>query len=266
MSRLRAAWALTSLCSRSMFSGKRLLLTSFLLFLPPFVSILVGMTAHAGIDPNWGLHAVALRLVISLYILLLALVHALALSSGELEEGTAVYLFLGILPRWAVLLVRYAVTWILLSALTGGALALSAIAIHVVAQGSLGTLLLLAVRYTLVAAVGLGCYLAFFLFCGYAFARPTAVGLVSTILWEMVVTFLLPMRFAAYTLTNNLYGLALALALGGEQGRWFRHRRGAYEIPSYDEASIFVSLVLGFFLVAAMVAVMNRSVLGKEAR
>jgi hypothetical protein len=89
---------------------------------------------------------------------------------------------------------------------------------------------------------------------------------VGAILWEIVVTFAIPMKFAAYTLTNNLYGLALSLALEGHQGRWFRYRRGYYEIPSYADAALFVSLWLGIFLAAAMVALMNRSIGGKEAR
>lgn len=264
--KLRAVLALASICTRSIFAGRRLTLTMVLFLLPPALSLLIGATARGGFDHAWAMHGVSLRLVLSSYVIVLALIHGLSLSSGEIEEGTAVYVFLGILPRWAVLLVRFAVTATLLSALTLGSLALSGLSVAATMGARAGELLHLAARYGIVSAVAIGCYLAFFLFCGYAFRRPVAVGISATILWEIVVTFFMPMKFAAYTLTNNLYGLALSVAMDGQQGRWFRYRRGSYEIPSYQEASLYVSVFLATFLVAAMIAVMNRSIEGREAR
>lgn len=266
MKRMAAAGALGTLCARSIFSGKRFALTAVLFGLPPLVALFIGGTARAGLDPAWAMNFLSLKMILPIYILLIALVHGLSLSSGEIEDGTAVYAFLGLLPRWVVLLVRFFVTAVLLSALTFGTLALTGLAIAATSGGSAGPLLALAARYGLVASVGLACYLAFFLFCGYAFPRPAAVGIITTILWEFVVTFTMPMKFAAYTLTNNLYGLALSLALDGDQGRWFRYRRAAYEMPTYESASLFVSVALGLFLVASMIALMNRSIEGKEAK
>lgn len=266
MKRIQAGFAFASLSARSLISGRRFQLTTALVLLPPVIALILGMTPRAGLDPTWAMHALALQVVLSVYILLVALVHGLSLSSGEIEEGTAVYVYLGILPRWAVLLVRFAVTSVLLGLLTTGSLVLMGLGIAATSGGSAAELLGLGLRYALVASVGLACYLSFFLFCGYAFRRPTAVGMIVAVLWEFVVTFTMPMKFAVYTLTNNLYGLALSLALHGDQGRWFRHRRAAYEIPTYESASLFVSVVIAGFLVAAMIALMNRSIEGKESR
>ncbi len=266
MAKTLAVLALASLGLRSMFTGRRAVLTAVLISLPPTCAALIGATSQGGFDWAWAMHGVSLRLVLSSYLIVLTLIHGLSLSSGEIEDGTAVYIHLGILPRWATLLIRFGSTTVLLSILTFAGLALSGLAVAVTMNAPAAALLRLAVRYSFVASVGIGCYLALFLFCGYAFRRPAAVGISATMLWEIVVTFFMPMRFAAYTLTNNLYGLALSLAMDGHPGRWFRYRRGSYEIPSYSEASLYVSLFLGFFLAAAMIAIMNRSIEGKEAR
>jgi hypothetical protein len=72
-------------------------------------------------------------------------------------------------------------------------------------------------------------------------------------------------RFASYTVTNNLRALMLALVFDNDPGPWFRYVKN-FDLPLYGEASMFLSIVAAVFLTTAMIAAMNRSIEGKEAR
>ena len=78
------------------------------------------------------------------------------------------------------------------------------------------------------------------------------------------MTYMMPMKFAAYTITNSLYAIALPVSLGGERGRWFRHVRN-YEILEYGEAVLYLCLFLAILLVVGMTVLGRRSLMGRES-
>ena len=260
-----AIFAIFLLALRSFFSGERAWMSVILVWLPPIFALVIGVTARRSFDAEWLMHAVSLRMVLGIYLLLLALTHGLSISSTDIEEGTSVYLYTGLLPRWGVLFCRFVVTWLLLSLLTLLSLSLTGI-VAAVTRGAEDLLRVqeLALRYAIPATLGLSCYLAFFVLCGFTFRRPATVSLIISILWEVIVTYMMPMKFATYTITNNLYAIALPVTLGGERGRWFRHVRN-YEMAEYGDAILFLCTLLAFLLVGGMVALRNRSLAGKES-
>jgi hypothetical protein len=83
--------------------------------------------------------------------------------------------------------------------------------------------------------------------------------------WEFIVT-LIPIRFAAWTVTNNVRALLLSQLFNGRRVQPFFNYVQNYQLPEYSHAAMFLSVLAGFFLSTAMVASMNRSIEGKEAR
>jgi ABC-type transport system involved in multi-copper enzyme maturation permease subunit len=262
---LPALSAISLLSLRSFFSGKRGWGSALFIWLPPLLALVIGLTARHDFDAEWLMNTISLRMVLGLYLLLLALMQGLSISSTDIEEGTSAYLYSGLLPRWGVLFTRFLVTWGLLSLLTLVSLCLVGV-ISAVTRGAEDFLYLqeLALRYSLPASIGLACHLAFFIFCGFAFRRPATVALILSILWEVVVSFMMPIKFAAYTVTNNLYAISLTVILGGEKGRWFRHVRN-YELLEYGDAILFLMVLLALFLLGGMVALERRPLMGRES-
>jgi hypothetical protein len=89
-----------------------------------------------------------------------------------------------------------------------------------------------------------------------------SVSLGAVLVWEFIVP-LLPFKLAAYTLAVNTRVLWMHLAQGGTRARWFRNVFG-FDLPTYGEASMFVAVAIGLFLTLSMVAVMNRSIEGRD--
>jgi len=209
---------------------------------------------------------VAFQYSLGFMIYLLSIIYGIALSSGEIEDGTVGYLYLGRVPRWLIVLVQVTVTTLALSALVFLSLVLTALAAGL-GPGTLPRFWRDVAACTLVGGTGILVALPFYMVCGLVFRTPigaVASALVPTLFWELMVTGW-PIKFAAYTVTNNLRGLLLALVFEGRPGPLYRYVKN-FSIPGYGEASMFLSVLAGLFLVAAMVAAMNRSVEGKEAR
>ncbi|MFN3484091.1 MAG: hypothetical protein ACK44W_01190, partial [Planctomycetota bacterium] len=120
---------------------------------------------------------------------------------------------------------------------------------------------------TLTGMAGLIIALGYAMACGFAFRHPRAAMMAAVgpiFFWELLVTWW-PMKFAAYTVTNNVRALLKTLLFEGRPGRIFKYVRN-FELPEYSEAALFVSALAGLALAAAMVAAMNRSIEGREAR
>ncbi len=260
-----ALLSLTGLSLRSFFSGKRGWGSAIFIWIPPLLALLIGMTARRDFEAEWLMNAVSIRMILGLYLLLLALMHGLSLSSSDIEEGTSAYLYSGILPRWGVFFCRFLVTWALLVLLTMMSLCLVGV-LSAVSRGAEDFLHLqkLAFLYMIPVSIGLACHLAFFVFCGFAFRKPATVALIVSILWEVVVTFMMPMKFAAFTVTNNLYAISYTVVFGGEKGRWFRHVRN-YELLDYGDSILYLCIFLAVLLLGAMITLERRSLMGKES-
>jgi hypothetical protein len=91
-----------------------------------------------------------------------------------------------------------------------------------------------------------------------------AAAILPVFFWELMVTWW-RIKFAAWTVTNNLRALFRPLVLDGQSGFLYRYVRN-FELHEYGEAALFLSILTGLFLAAAMAAIMNRSIEGREAR
>lgn len=258
-----AIFACARLTLRRIFSVKRRWFIAGLMLLPPLLAMGISVSRTAPL-PEDVFFWISFQFTLFLLLILMTLVVGIALTSGEIEDGTIGYLFLGTLPRWLVLLIDLAVATLTVTILLTVVLILTLMAAGV--GGGMPQALQhpeLLARYALIAGTGVLTYLSFFFFCGYAFRRPIAVSVVITFLWEILFTFM-PAKIAAYTVTNNLRALILHLILGGEPHKAYRYARN-FDFPDYSQAAMFLSVLIAFFTIASLVAVMNRSLVGREA-
>jgi ABC-type transport system involved in multi-copper enzyme maturation permease subunit len=262
--RLRAALGFAAITFRNFWAGRRATAALALLLLPPAIVGLVALTSSS-VRGTFLFHGVAFNYSLWFMLYLLTLIYGIALTSGEIEEGTVGYLYLGALARWQIVLIQIAVTAFVLTVLAGGSVLLTGLAASLARQGPPEDLWRDAWGCTVVAGIGVLVSLAFYATCGLAFRWPMPAAVLATFFWELMVT-IMPVKFAAWTVTNNLRALMLPLVFDGQQGRWYRYREDAYAIPDYGEAAMYLSVLAGLFLVTAMVAAMNRSIEGKEAR
>jgi hypothetical protein len=260
----RAAAGLALLTLRNLGAGRRGWAALLLLAAGPLLAAGAGLARSA--DPEEVFRTVAFHFSGWIAIHLLGVVFGLSLTAGEIEDGTAGYLYLAALPKWAVVLVQVGVAWLALTALLLASLLLTALATST-AGPMPGRLLLDAARASLAGGAGLLVVLAWTAACGLTFR--TSVGALSAaalplFFWEFLVAHW-PIRFAAFTVTNNVRGLLLDLVFDGRRGPLFRYVRN-FRLPDYGDAALFLSVLAGVLLAAAMVAAMNRSIEGKEAR
>jgi hypothetical protein len=263
---LRAAAAFALLTVRNLAAGKRAPAALFLLALPGLLALLAALFGKKA-DATMIFEQVVFKYSLGFMVYLLALIYGIALSSGEIEDGTVGYLYLGAVPRWLIVLVQAAVTTLALGAGIFASLLLTAFAADLAPVGELDRFWGRVGSCTLVGTTGILVALPFYMVCGLTFRTPLgamAAALIPTLFWELMVTGW-PIRFAAYTVTNNLRGLLLVLLFDGRPGPLYGYVKN-YRIPDYSGAALYLSILAGIFLVAAMVAAMNRSVEGKEAR
>lgn len=263
--RLGAAWGFVGLTLRSLAGGKRAWAAAFLVLLPP---VFAGIAAVVGknVEPATLFHGFIFEFSLWFVIYLLSLIYGIALTMGEIEDGTAGYLYLSAVPKWLIVLIQMGVTTVALTALLFVNVALTGLAASL-GKGHLHHLWRDVFSCTLVGGAGILVSLGYYVTCGLVFRSPTtalAGALIPTFFWEILVTTW-PIKFAGYTLTNNLRGLLLALVFEGRRGPLYRYVRN-FHLPDYGEASMFLSILAGTFLVTAMIAAMNRSIEGKEAR
>jgi len=262
---VRAAAGFARLTLRNLAAGKRGWAAALLLLLPPLLALLI---AGAGKHPEAVkvYQGIVFQLSLWLVIYLLALIFGIALSSGEIEDGTVGYLYLGAVPRWLIVLLQAGVATAALTVLLFGSLLLTALA-STLGEGGMPRLWHDVAVCTLIGATGLLIALAFTMTCGLLFRSPLG-ALAATVLplffWELMVT-LMPIRFAAWTVTNNLRALLLSHLFGGRRVQPHFKYVVNFQLPEYGQAAMFLSVLAGFFLVTAMVAAMNRSIEGKEA-
>ncbi len=262
---LRAAAAFAGLTLRSLASGKRAPAAAILLLLPAVLALLAATLGRKA-EAATVFHHVVFHYSLGFMVYLLSIVYGIALSSGEIEDGTVGYLYLGRLPRWLIVGVQAGVTALALTGLVFLSLLLTALASGL-APGEGPRLWRDVGACTLVAGTGILVALPFYMACGLVFRTPigaVASALVPTLFWELLVTGW-PIQFAAWTVTNNLRGLLLVLLFDGRPGPLYKYVKN-FRIPGYEEASIYLSVLAGLFLVLAMAAASARSIEGKEAR
>lgn len=262
---MQAALGIAGLTLRSLIGGKRAWAAALLVLVPP---LFVAIAALFGknVQPVQLFHGFVFYFSLWFVVYLLALIYGIALSIGEIEDGTSGYLYLSALPKWMIVLIQMAVTT---AALTGALfvnLLLTGLAAGLGREG-IPNLWRDVLSCTLVGGAGLLVSLGYYVTCGLVFRTPIgalAAALFTTFFWEILVTTW-PIKFAAFTLTNNLRGMLLPMIFDGRRGPLYRYVFN-FHLPDYGEASMYLSILAGVFLVTAMVAAMNRSIEGKEAR
>jgi ABC-type maltose transport system permease subunit len=246
-------------------AGKRVFALAILAMTSPALSLLVTVLAPGPEGPP-PLVFEHFMFILHQYLdlILVSLVYGVSLSSGEIEDGTIGYLVLGAMPRWMVALVQLVVT----SAVLAGVMAVGVLAAHLACSLKGGEPEMALWRsvwsHGVVSLAGLLVYLSFFAACGYAFRRGTAVGVIAVLLWELMAT-MMPVKFAAYTVTNNLRVLWLYLYRDGVRDPFFNYVHN-WELPTYGQASRFLAVLAALLLAAAMAALSRRGLEGREVR
>lgn len=262
---IQAALGIAGLTLRGLIGGRRATAAAILVLAPPFFALLSSMFGKH-VDPVKLFHGFMFYFSLWFVIYLLSLIYGIALSIGEIEDGTAGYLYLSAIPKWMIVLIQMAVAT---AALTAGLfvnLLLTGLAASY-GHELVPNLMRDVFSCTLVGGVGIAVSLGYYVTCGLAFRTPTgalAAALLPTFFWEILVTSW-PMKFAEYTLTNNLRGMLLPMVFNNSRGPLYRYVVN-FHLPGYGEASMFLSILMGLFLITAMIAAMNRSIEGKEAR
>jgi ABC-type transport system involved in multi-copper enzyme maturation permease subunit len=257
---------LAGLTLRNLAAGKRVWAAGILLLLPPLLALLIVGAGHDA-ESVKVFQGVVFQFSLWFMIYLLALIFGIALSSGEIEDGTVGYLYLSALPKWLIVLVQVGVAAIALTALLFASLLLTALAASL-GKGGLPRLGHDVGVCTMIGGTGLTIALSYYMTCGLTLRSPLgalAAAVIPTFFWELLVT-LFPIRFAAYTVTNNLRALLLSHLFEGRRVQPHYKYVVNFKLPEYGEATMFLSILAGLFLVTAMVAAMNRSIEGKEAR
>lgn len=261
---IRALGGLAWLTLRNFGAGRRTAAAAFLLGLPPALALLAALHTQERAPDIF--RQIVFYVTLWFVVYLLGVIYGLSFSSGEIEDGTAGYLFLSALPRWLVVLVQAAVATAALGTLLAASLILTALGARA-AGGPFPTFARDVGVCTLTGLAGLVIALGYAMACGFAFRHPRAAMMAAVgpiFFWELLVTWW-PMKLAAYTVTNNVRALLKTLLFEGRPGRLFKYVRN-FELPEYSEAALFVSALAGLALAAAMVAAMNRSIEGREVR
>jgi hypothetical protein len=247
--------ALALFTLRRIFTGRRIVAAVIVLAMGPALTFVICSTAKVTGEEVY--HGVMIEFVSWVSAMLLSLVYAIALTSSELEDGTAQYVLLAALPKWAVILVQTLVTAVGLAFMASLSIGVSWVVAGMSGSGaSLDPELLW--KYPFATTAAILAYLSVFTFWGYAFRRGYAVSIAVAVIWEAMVVRM-PMKFAAFTITNNVRALILSLTLEGDPGAYFQYTRGIYDFPTYGQGALFLSAAVGLSLTGAMVAVMNRS-------
>ena len=263
---VRAAVGFARLTLRNLAAGKRAWAAGFLLLLPPLLALLIAGTGrHAEAVKVY--QGIVFQFSLWFMIYLLALIFGIALSSGEIEEGTVGYLYLGAVPKWLIVLIQAGVASLVLTALLFGSLLLTALAASL-GKGGLPRLWHDVGVCTMIGGTGITVALSFYMTCGLLFRSPLgalAAAVIPTFFCELLVT-MFPIRFAPWTVTNNLRSLLLSHLFDGRRVQPHFKYVVNFQLPEYGAAAMHLSVLAGLFLVTAMIAAMNRSIEGKEAK
>ena len=262
---MSATLGVAGLTLRNLVGGKRAWAAAFLVLIPPVVAALVALFGKQ-VESLVLFQGFLFEFSLWFVVFLLALIYGIALSMGEIEDGTAGYLYLSAVPKWRIILIQMAVTTAALTAALFVNLTLTGLAANL-AKGTIPHLWRDVFSATLVGGAGILVSLGYYVTCGLVFRTPTgtlSAALIPTFFWEILMTNW-PLKFAGYTITNNLRGMLLPMVFEGRRGTLYRYVRN-FHLPDYGEAAMYLSILAGVFLASAMVAAMNRSIEGKEAR
>ena len=243
---------------RRLVAGRKVPASMVVLALAPLTALL--LAAFSTDTPAELYDRAMIQMAAYLSPLLLALIHSVAMTSGEIEDGTAPMVLLSGLPKWLATLVQGVTAAAALSLALAATVALTWGIARMGGAGERPAAVLIW-RYSFAVSVAMFSYLSIFVFLGYAFRHGLAAGITYAVIWEAMV-IRMPIRFAAFTVTNNVRALIVSLGLEGERGEHFGYAVG-YDFPTYGQAALFLSIAVAAALTLGMVAAMNRSLVSR---
>jgi ABC-2 type transport system permease protein len=187
--------ALFNFTIRQMLTQRKLWLTVAMLLFPAAVAVVVRSVGGAANALHaWQMYNILMQFVLIVPLMpLVTVLYGTALIGGEVEQRTLVYLTTRRLHRATVLLVRFAATWLVLSALF--ALAMLALHLAVTFRATVGTVPSLGpwqpwqdVReYLLIAPAGAAGFLAMFTAISFVFSRALMASVLYVVLFELTL-------------------------------------------------------------------------------
>jgi ABC-2 type transport system permease protein len=204
--------ALIKLSVRQMAGGKKLLVVALLLV---GAAALAALVRNAGNEPRegWGVVSTVMLtfLFLQALVILIPLLFATSLLRDEIEDGTLVYLFTRPVPKWKVILAKYAASTVVCGALVVAGMGLFQLAFLVPGGGgekefgwATRTLAFMGAGF-----LGVVTYGALFTLVGLISKRGLIFGVAYGFLSEFLMT-LLPAVIKKLTVMHYLRSIALS--------------------------------------------------------
>jgi ABC-2 type transport system permease protein len=254
----RVVASLFALCGftlRQILGQRKLWLAIAILLFPAAVVVLVRSVGgeHATRDV-WEMYHVLMQFVLLMLLMpLVALLYGTALIGAEVEQRTLAYLTTRRLHRGSVLLIRFAATWLVLSALFALAmLALHAcVTLHAAVNAVPGTRTAWEPAHDLgfylaLAPAGAAAFLAVFTTISLLASRPLIVSAIYVAVFELVLGNL-PAPVRRLSISHPLRQFLAAHIPGG---------RELYQLPAPIVAEIYPAGHTGIWTLLAVTAVL----------
>ncbi|HTR77240.1 MAG TPA: ABC transporter permease subunit, partial [Gemmatimonadaceae bacterium] len=168
------------LTARQLFVRRRLVAAAIVSLVPAIIALIFRLTHAAGADSSEFVTELYRDIVLGTLLPLVAVVFGSASFGGEIEDGTIVYLLVKPLPRWRVVLSKYAVSTAATIAVMVPAIVLPWLVMGVGAVGAQRML-----GFSAAIVIGAAIYSALFVMLGLTTKR----GLVAGLLYVVVVEF-----------------------------------------------------------------------------
>jgi ABC-2 type transport system permease protein len=169
---------------RQLFTRTRFITMTAFALVPALFVLIFRLKDHA-YDPNGDAFLVRIYEDIVVFVLLplLAVVFGTAAFGGEIDDGTIVYLLVKNLPRWQVVLSKFAV-----AALATAAMVIASLALAWLALGAHTDQLAVVTAYTEAVALGAALYCALFVTLGLTSKRALVLGLLYVVVLEITLS------------------------------------------------------------------------------
>ena len=245
---------------RDAIRPRRLAIALLVTLLPPLVGLIWRLlTPAADFAPDAVYDSLVPGLIFSFSLTILSVVYGTGVVSQELEQRTIVYLLTRPLPRWRILLARFAASLLVVMLITTASVVLLALIVYgpkAFSEAGVGP----DIRALLIGAFAYG---ALFLLLGAALPRPLIYGLLFVFGWETWVPAL-PGAFARISVMSYLRVLSSREIGGGQQtGDAGGNFLLAFSTPpemdiSQKQAWVILVLTGVFALLAALLAFSRR--------
>jgi ABC-2 type transport system permease protein len=196
-------WLLFRNALRDQFKPARLAGTVLLVALPAALALLWRLMARSRFEPEVAYNTLAALLVFGFALVMLAVIFATNTISQDLEDKTIVYLLTRPVPRWRILLAKFAGSLLVVVL----ACWLAALALALVAYGPARLAESRLYRDLAIIPIGALAYGGLFLFLSTFTRRPLIYGLIFAFGWESWVPNM-PGNFGKISLMSYLRVLA----------------------------------------------------------